>query len=452
MKIRTAAPILLASASAMAWGLGIASAQEQPEQPEQPQLPAQTQDRLRPVLKQLGRQQVGQRPAPAPGGTPPPGGTPAPGGTPRGTGPATDPTFRPGNVQEFDTGIDYRPTPPGARVTFNLEDADLPDLVRLISSITGKRFILPGKARSIKASVYAPTKVTAAEAYQAFLSILQLNGMTVVPSGRYLKIVESQNIENQPIPTYTGGSATPGDDRFLTRMHRVENVSAEDVANLLSHFKSPEGQVTAYAPTNTVIITDMGSNIQRMLRVIEAIDVPRGGEQVWIEPIHYVNATELASLLTEIFPVGAPGGGGSDTGGRPTPPRRGQPRTPTPAGGESAGGLAATIGSRNGAIRITKILPDERSNSLIIMATERAYLRILELIRQLDVPLEGEGGSTSTTCSTATRRRSQPRSPASSGRAAAGARARTREAVRKARRLRRRRRAVAAPSSKATYA
>src|SRR5690606_17324749 len=124
--------------------------------------------------------------------------------------------------------------PPGSQVEFTLEDADLPDLVRMISRITGKRFIIPtGKARNIKATVVSTEPVTAAEAYRAFLSILDLNGMTVVPSGRYLKIVESQNPEKNPGRIYTGGEATPTDDRYVTRMVRANNVSAEDLSTLL---------------------------------------------------------------------------------------------------------------------------------------------------------------------------------------------------------------------------
>jgi len=339
----------------MAAGLGVASAQDPPQQPQE-----------RPRIDVTPRIRQGLPLQNLPPGTMPPGGEPG------GGGPAAP-------IQPFVTGIDYEPIPPGARVTFNLEDADLPDLVRLVSSITGKRFILPGKVRSIKASVYAPTKVSAAEAYQAFLSILELNGMTVVPAGRYLKIVETAGIENLPTSLYGAGEASPSDDRYITRMHRIENVSSEDVATLLTRFKSREGNVTAYAPTNTIIMTDMGSNIRRMLRIVEAIDVPRGGEQVWIEQIHYANATELAERLNEIFPPTTPGAPGAPV------PRAAPSPAPTSPGGPS------TVGARSGEMRITKILPDERTNSLIIVATERAYVRILEMIRALDVALEGEG-------------------------------------------------------------
>jgi len=300
----------------------------------------------------------------------------------------------PAEIEPFESGVDYRPTPPGARVTFNLEDADLPDLVRLISTITGRRFILPGKVRSIKASVFAPTKVTAAEAYQAFLSILELNGMTVVPSGRYLKIVETGGIESEPITTYTGESPTPRGDRYLTRLHEVNHISADDAATLLSRFKTTEGNVTAYAPTNTLILTDTGSNIRRMLRILEAVDLPRTGEQIWIEPVYYANASEIADRLAEIFPVGERGGGssgasaGSDSSSRSARARAAARRRRSRSSDDDD---AATVGTRSSGSRISKILPDERTNSLVILATEGAYVRVLELIRRLDVPLEGDG-------------------------------------------------------------
>jgi general secretion pathway protein D len=76
-------------------------------------------------------------------------------------------------------------------VAFSLEDANLSELVRVISQLTGRRFIFGGKVRDIKATVYSPQKVTVAEAYRAFLAILETNGLTVVPHGRFLKIVES---------------------------------------------------------------------------------------------------------------------------------------------------------------------------------------------------------------------------------------------------------------------
>lgn len=363
MRIRVALPILLAAASFMVSAIvfsavGHLSAQEAP----------------RIVLPRP------RGPAPTP-----------PAADTGGEGEGGDET----KIREFRTGLEdsrVRPSPPGARVSFNLEDADLPELVRLVSRITGKRFILPSKARSIKATVYSPTDVSAAEAYQAFLSILTLNGLALEPSGRYLKIVESTGSATRDFPISVDGESTPADDRFVTRMHRLGNISAEDAATLLGNFKTEAGTITAYAPTNTLIITDTGASIRRMLRILSEIDVPRTGEQIWIEPVHYAPVVELAERLEQIFPSASGSGASGGAAGATPAPARGRARAgKAPAATPAAG--ASTVGTRGGGeTRVSTIIPDERTNQLIILATERGYLRVLELIRVLDVPVEGEGG------------------------------------------------------------
>jgi len=282
------------------------------------------------------------------------------------------------DLPQFETGVEFKAMSPRTKVTFNLEEAELSDLVRLISNMTGRRFILPSKLRTIKATVFAPTKITVAEAYQAFLSVLEVNGYTVVPAGRYLKIEELSGIERAPIPLYPDGSPVPASDRFVTRIHHLENVSADDVTNLLVRFASREGNITSYGPTNMLIITDTGSQIRRMLRLIAAVDLPRSGTQTWIEPIHHANAGELANRLLEIFPA-------EGAAARPVAAKRPAPKK------KGVASVSGVIGSVAAETAIRNIIADERTNSLIIIATERAYLRILEMIRQLDVPLEGEG-------------------------------------------------------------
>ena len=259
-------------------------------------------------------------------------------------------------------------------MTFNLEDAELPDLVRLISNMTGRRFILPTKLRAIKATVFAPTKVTVAEAYQAFLSVLEVNGFTIVPAGRYLKIVEATQIERQTVPMYEDGSSVPSTDRYVTRIHHLDHLSAEDVTTLLARFASRTANITSYAPTNMLIITDTGAQIRRMLRLVAAIDLPRSGTQTWIEPIHFANASDLAARLLEIFAADAEA-----------------PASKPAARPAAKNAPPAVLGSSSAGPTIRNIIADERTNSLIIIATERAYLRILEMIRQLDIALEGEG-------------------------------------------------------------
>ncbi len=97
-----------------------------------------------------------------------------------------------------------------------------------ISGLTGKRFIYGAKVRQIKATVVSPEPVTLAEAYEAFLSILESNGMTVVPHGRFLKIVDSGGVVNQVTPVYARGEPVPPSDRYVTRLYRMQNIGAEE--------------------------------------------------------------------------------------------------------------------------------------------------------------------------------------------------------------------------------
>lgn len=241
------------------------------------------------------------------------------------------------------TDVPYRPKPPGHKVKFNLQDADLAELVNHISGLTGRRFIYGAKVRQIKATVVAPQPVTLEEAYQAFLSILEVNGMTVVPHGRFLKIVDSAGVQTKATQVLPRGAPVPAEDRFVTRLYRLEHVTAEEVVQVLNKFKSKEGDISLYGPGRLLIITDTGAQVRRMIRLIEEIDVGGAGQGMWIEPIHYVGASDMAKRITELF--------GLEKG---------------PAGG------------------LTKVIADEATNTMIVVGTEDGYLKLIEVLKRLD--------------------------------------------------------------------
>jgi general secretion pathway protein D len=285
-------------------------------------------------------------PAPTPTPTPGAPATPTPGGKP-----PVDPADPLSKVNQGPKEIDFKPKNPGDLVSFNLDDADLPDLVKAIGQVTGKRFIYGPKVKSLKATVYSPDKVTAAEAYNAFLAILAANGLTVIPHGQFLEITESTLAATQNTPVFGTASPTPNEDRYITRLYRLQSVDATEVKTVLDKFKSKDGDITVYAPGNLLIITETGENLRRMLRLIEEIDVGAAGDQIWVQPVLNGSATETASKLNEILNLkGGAGGKGS-----------------------------------------TNIVPDERTNSLIITATKGDYDRLLELLKRIDVPTTGDG-------------------------------------------------------------
>ncbi len=252
------------------------------------------------------------------------------------------------------TDIPYQPKPAGHLVKFNLQDADLAELVNHISGLTGRRFIYGQKVRNIKATVVSPEPVTLAEAYEAFLSILEANGMTVIPHGRFYKIVDSGGVVSQSTPVIARGEPVPVTDRYVTRLYRLQSIDATEAATLLGKFKSKEADISVYAPGSLLIITDTGSNVDRMIRILEEIDVGEAGQSMWIEPVHYGAATDLSARINELFQL---------TGAQ---------------GGALGGGLS-------------RVTADPLTNSLIIVGTEEAYLKLLEMMKRLDAKPDGTG-------------------------------------------------------------
>jgi len=317
-------------------------------------------------------------PPPTPAGSTPglPGAPAAPGGANAGvqTLPNGKKIGDTTGLAQFENGVEFQPRNPEYKVAFSIEDADLSELVRVIAQLTGKRFIFGGKVRNIKATVYSPQKVTVAEAYQAFLAILETNGLTVVPHGRFLKIIDSAGSAAQDTPLYGAGQGAPNEDRYITRIHRLSHVGADEVATVLGHFKTKDGDITPYLPGNLLIITDTGTNIRRMMEIVEEIDVGSAGDQIWIEPIHYASASDIAKRIEDIYETKSSGSTSSSGGGK---------------GAASGGGAAPAV--LGGGDHLTKIIPDDRTNSLVIVSNQQMYLRILDLIKRLDMPQSGEG-------------------------------------------------------------
>jgi general secretion pathway protein D len=270
--------------------------------------------------------------------------------------PGTPRTGQPGTPGKPGTGkvgkkpdIEYKGPPPGGRVNFNVQDADLMDLVKTVSQLTGRRFIIGGKVRTnVKATIISPKDVSTAEAYMAFLAVLEQNGLTVVPHGRYLKIVESAGSQAEQTPIIGPVEPVPYTDRFVTRLYRLKHIDATEASNVLNKFKSKAGDITVWPQTNLLIITDTAASIRRLLRIIEELDSGGAGESIYIQPIHYTSAPDLATQLNEML------------------------------GGDSSKG---------------KILADERNNALVVIATEGDYGRILELIKRIDTPTSGAEGT-----------------------------------------------------------
>jgi general secretion pathway protein D len=286
-----------------------------------------------------------------------------------------------GDAARLDTGR----TRAGSNGTIhlNFRDADILQIVDLMSELTGKNFLVDDKVRG-KVTIIAPQPVTVDEAYQVFLSILEIQGFTIVPQGPIIKIIPTRDVKDSPIPTTTDPDyALPAtSDAFVTQLIPLQYADANEIRGLLSPLVSRESSMLAYTPTNTLILTETFSNLTRLRKIIDALDIEAPAATLKVRPLEHAAAEQLASAVQSALEALAASSRIGEAGAPaapPTPQQR-RSRAPTPAAGQP--------GSERG----PRIIPDPRTNSLVLIATREDIQTAENIISQLDIPTpEGRG-------------------------------------------------------------
>ena len=241
-------------------------------------------------------------------------------------------------------------------VTINFDNVDIDVFIRFISELTGKNFVIDKAVRG-KVTIISPTKITVAEAYKVFESVLEVNGYTTVPAGSIIKIVPSVSARSKDIETRLKREMSIPHDKLVTQLIPLKYADPDRLKKLFTPFISKSSVVVSYPPTGMLIVTDVLSNINRLIRIIEVIDVEGIGEEISVVPIEHATASVMAKSLNSVF----------------------HRRT-----GKARKGVTGAP--------VIRIVPDERTNALIILASEDDTLRVRQLIDLLDKETpRGEG-------------------------------------------------------------
>src|SRR5689334_11930904 len=157
-------------------------------------------------------------------------------------------------------------------VTFKPE-TELKDLITWVMGFTCKNFILDPRIVSTgkKVTVIAPNKMSATEAYRVFLVALSTMGLTVVPKGNVLRIVESAQAKSETVPILKRG-VPPDEDQMVRYVLRPTYVQVETLRQALDQIRSPSGGVNTAG--TMIIITDYASQVRDMMSLARSIDVP----------------------------------------------------------------------------------------------------------------------------------------------------------------------------------
>ena len=228
-------------------------------------------------------------------------------------------------------------------VTMNFKDVDLQVLIKFISELTGKNFVVDPGVKG-KVTILSPGKITVDEAYKVFLSVLEVHDYTTVPAGKVTKIVPVVKARSKGVETLREKMILSPEDKIVTQLVPLDYAESDVLSKLLRPLIEKTGVLIAYEQTNTLIIIVVMSNISRLLHIIQELDVP-GDEEIQVFTLQYAKAEDLAKKLLDV--------------------------------------LAEKKGKTPGK-QVLKIIPDERTNFLITLAAAKTASDIKMLIDKLD--------------------------------------------------------------------
>ena len=240
-------------------------------------------------------------------------------------------------------------------VSIDFNNVDINVFIKFMSELTGTNFVVDQRVKG-KVTIISPSKISLNEAYKVFESVLEVHGYTTVKSGEVVKIIPSPDARSKNIETKLREEASAPEDKIVTQLIPLKYADPVEIKRLFTPMVSKSSVILAYPPTNTLIITDIYSNIKRLLKILKEIDITGIGQQISVIPVEFAEATKLVNLLTTVF-------------------------KPTRVKGKAVSEKEITM------------VADERTNTIVMLASEVDSLRIKKLIAMIDKETpRGKGG------------------------------------------------------------
>ncbi|MBK8103555.1 MAG: type II secretion system secretin GspD [Cellvibrionales bacterium] len=243
------------------------------------------------------------------------------------------------------------------KVSVAFDNADVKDVIRWASDLTTKNLIVHPGVAGKKITIVAGEPMTHEEAWQVFLSALQVNGLAVVENGDTVKVLPEPEAKTEKVPVVDGEKKTGGED-IVVRIIKVKNLAAQQLISLLKPLTPNSAHLAAYPENNSLVIADRAGNIAQIVDIINRID-QAGTVDIEIIKLEFASAKDVAKTVLDLV---------QKTGAAKT-------------------GAAAAPG------RELNITADERSNSILMTGDPVMRSQMRKLIQRLDLPLSGEGNT-----------------------------------------------------------
>jgi len=285
------------------------------------------------------------------------------------------------------------------KIRLDFKDEELMNVVKLFSDLLQKNFIIPENLGKAKINLLSPQKVTVAEAYKTFLTLLAVNDFSVSEDGSYTIITKEKNIPEMKIPVYKG-TDVPDLFKMVATIMKFEYVTATDIDKVLKLFRD-KGATSVVFDDKTLIVVDYAANIRKIMTLVKELDQPSESDkaELYFIKLNHVLAADARKIIEDIFKdfskkgnkkgknndnTPSLGGVGKQNDGNNNnnrfPPR---PPFPNPWGNQDdSEGLSETY---------IHIVADERSQQIIVLCNKATYNLILQVVQNIDREVEGEG-------------------------------------------------------------
>jgi len=185
------------------------------------------------------------------------------------------------------------------KITVNFVNADIQSVIKTVGQHTGKNFILDPRVTGT-VNIVSDKPVSKDTLYQILLSTLRVQGFAAVEGEGFVKIVPEAEAKTSAGPMGEAAARLPG-DRIVTQVFVLQNESAVQLVPVLRPLVTANNFIGAYPNNNAIVITDYASNVQRIQRIIQSIDLPSSSE-VQIVKLQNASAIDIAQMLQRVVP------------------------------------------------------------------------------------------------------------------------------------------------------
>ncbi|MEK7811177.1 MAG: secretin N-terminal domain-containing protein, partial [Pseudomonadota bacterium] len=186
------------------------------------------------------------------------------------------------------------------KVSLNFVNADIQEVIKAISQISKKNFLVDQRVKG-SINIVSAKPVSADLAYDILLSALRLQGYAAVDADGVTKIIPEADAK-----LYVDAVGRPAGqgDKMITKVFVLKNESATQMVSVVRPMIAPNNIVVAHPASNALVITDYAGNLKRIEQVIRAIDLPSADAPIII-PVKHASALDLANTINKLLPEAA---------------------------------------------------------------------------------------------------------------------------------------------------